>query len=107
MAKYYIIKKELVYKSGKEIVKPISHIIHEIFIELYKNSTPRGNYDKLLKKVNLNIDYINYYIPLKAKELIISNTITKYKIIKEEDINLVHNTIYLGHSPISNKLINI
>lgn len=84
----------------------IESIIHDIYVELYLNSTPPANFDELVANAKLNergqkeIPFMDYYLPIEDTERIISE---KCKKIDKYSSNKIRTAILLGCSPSSFK----
>lgn len=78
--------------------------ILEAYTLLYKNSTPKASFKKLVKEAKVNefgqkeIDFMAYSIDINKYEEIIKQVITKYKF-KGPKERMFRNTIALGCSP--------
>lgn len=86
--------------------KKIESIIHDIYVELYLNSTPTANFDELVANAKVNergqkeIPFMDYYLPIEDIEKIISE---KCKKIDKYWSNKIRTSILLGCSPSSFK----
>lgn len=86
--------------------KKVESIIHDIYVELYLNSTPPANFDELVANAKVNergqkeIPYMDYYLPIEDIERIISE---KCKKIDKYWSNKIRTSILLGCSPSSFK----
>ena len=83
-------------------------IIHETYVELYKNSIPPADFDELVRNATINefgervIPFDDYSIEeVKIRE-IIQSMIKKYKIPKRH-IDSFNFNVYLGCSPKTKK----
>lgn len=88
--------------------KKLESIIHDIYVELYLNSTPPANFDELVANAKVNergqkeIPFMDYYLPIEDMEKIIAK---KCKKINKYWANKIRNTIFMGCSP-SSKVID-
>ena len=82
----------------------INKIMTEIYVDLYKSSTPPGNFKELVKNAKLNeqgqkiIPFDEYEIDYDLFQLILDGHVAKTKLspyIK----NKIKTSIYLGCSP--------
>lgn len=83
-------------------------IIHDTYVELYKNSEPPADFDELVNDAKVNdrkdfqgrymIDYLSYEIDKDKMEEIVQSFIKKYKM-KKQDAAGYSFAIYLGCSP--------
>jgi len=79
-------------------------ILHEIYRELFKASTPSGDWDELLKNATINergekeIPFMDYEINADEMDRIFNDIMKKYKIRKYR-ISQFRFEIYLGCSP--------
>lgn len=79
-------------------------IIHDTYVELYKNSEPKADFDELVKNAEVNcygqkcIAFNDYEIEQTKLDEIVQSFINKYKLTRwnAEQFNT---TIYLGCSP--------
>lgn len=84
-------------------------IIHDTYVELYKNSEPSTDFDNLVDNAILNdrgqkvINFMDYEITENAMDYIISSFELKYKM-KNHEINGYRFAIYLGCSPKTKKI---
>lgn len=76
----------------------------DCYRELFKNSKPKGNYDKLLKSGKINefgqkiIDCDKYVLSFRKQISIIEKEMDKSGIL-EENKQIIRNTVTLGCSP--------
>lgn len=88
--------------------KKLESIIHDIYVELYLNSTPPAYFDELVANAKINemgqkeIPFMDYYLPIADMESIIAK---KCKKIDKYWTNKIRNTIFMGCSP-SSKVID-
>jgi len=83
-------------------------ILHDTYVELYKNSTPSVDFDELVKDAKTNdrkdsqgryvIDFLAYEIDKELMESIIQSFVKKYKMNKL-NASQYSISIYLGCSP--------
>lgn len=91
--------------------KKLAKAWKEIMIELYKNSTPSADFEKLLEEASLNergekvIDFNSYEIEEDKMKEIVESVIKKYKITNNRQQSKIYFNVYLGASP-KTKLIN-
>lgn len=84
--------------------KKLESIIHDIYVELYLNSTPPANFDELVANAKVNkrgqkeIPFMDYYLPIEDMEKIIAK---KCKKINKYWANKIKNSIFMGCSPSS------
>lgn len=84
------------------------NIIHDTYVELYRNSTPQADFDQLVNEAKTNnkkdlqgryiIDFMAYEIYGDVMESIIQSFIKKYKMNKI-NASQYRFTILLGCSP--------
>jgi hypothetical protein len=90
----------------KKRLVALTAIVMDCYRELYKNATPKANFDKLMEmspkndKGQIDIPFMNYGIEADTLDNIIESFINnpKYKMTKREQQEF-KNTIYLGCSP--------
>ena len=85
-----------------------ANIIHDTYVELYKNSTPQADFDQLVNEAKTNnkkdlqgryvIDFMAYEIDKDKMEEIIQYFVKKYKMNKT-NASQYSFTIYMGCSP--------
>ena len=79
-------------------------IIHEIYRDMFKASTPSGDWDELLENATINergekeIPFMDYEIDKDEMENIFNKAMKKYRIPKYR-IYQFKFTVYLGCSP--------
>lgn len=79
--------------------------IEECYVELYKNSTPSADFNKLLEEAEENergekvIDFDSYEIEESKFNEIIESIIIKYKIKPKYRVEAFKSSMYLGVSP--------
>lgn len=87
--------------------KKIESIIHDIYVELYKNASPPAYFDELVANAKINdrgqkeIPFMDYYLPQEDMDRIIEKhckKVTKYMASK------IKATILIGCSPTSVKV---
>ena len=84
------------------------NIIHDTYVELYKNAEPQADFDELVNNAKTNnrkdaqgryvIDFMAHEIDKNRMEEIIQSFIKKYKM-KKYDASTYSFTIYMGCSP--------
>lgn len=78
--------------------------IYKCYVELFKNSTPSGDFDFLVENASLNkwgqkeIDFMSYEIDEEEYKKIVESTIKEFKIPGWKKQRF-RNTIALGCSP--------
>ena len=85
-----------------------TNIIHDTYVELYKNAEPSADFDELVKNAKTNnrkdaqgryvIDFLAYEIDKDKMERIIQSYIRKYKM-KKHIASQYSFMIYMGCSP--------
>ena len=81
-------------------------IIHDTYIELYKNAEPQADFDELLANATINqigqkvIPFMDYKIHPGVMDSIIGKFESEYKM-RKIDKSKYEFTIYLGCSPAS------
>ena len=84
--------------------KKLDQALLECYRELYKNSEPSADFDKLMETDIVNergqkvIDFDSYIIDTNKMEVIIEDICKKYKI-KDYYKQTLKTTVYLGCSP--------
>lgn len=79
-------------------------IIHDTYVELYKNAEPQADFDELVKSATINelgekvIPFDDYEISMSSVDSIIKSFIKRYKINKYMSEQYSRH-IYLGCSP--------
>lgn len=79
-------------------------IIHEIYRDMFKASTPSGDWDELLENATINergekeIPFMDYEIDKDEMENIFNKAMKKYRIPKYRICQFKF-TVYLGCSP--------
>jgi hypothetical protein len=79
-------------------------IIHEIYRDMFKASTPSGDWDELLKNATINergekeIPFMDYEIDKDEMENIFNKAMKKYRIPKYR-VSQFKFAVYLGCSP--------
>jgi len=88
-----------------EATKKESKAIYECYRRLYENSTPKADFDVLLRNAGTNeigqkvINFMDYEIDEILCDSIIDDIIKEYKITSKFKKDSFKNTIYLGASP--------
>lgn len=78
--------------------------IHTCYVELFKHSTPPGDFDLLVEKAEINdrgqkvIDFMSYEIDEEKYDQIVESVIKEFKI-RSWKKQRFKNTIALGCSP--------
>lgn len=89
------------------ILKPkkIDEILTEIYVESYKNSTPSGDFNELVKNASLNehgqkeIPFMNYELEEEMQDMIIESVLKKHKVKEDYYKRAIRTSIILGCSP--------
>lgn len=82
----------------------LGEILREMYVELYKESTPSVDFEELMANASTNeqgqkvIDYMAYEIEKDKFDDIVDNVMSKYKLTKY-DKHRLKMSIYLGASP--------
>ena len=88
-------------KTNEQLIE----ITKNIYRELYKNSTPVGDWDTLIETAKNDVDtrfFLRYEISKElTDQIIIANF--KNKRLSEWEKQKIHNTIMLGSSPMFKK----
>lgn len=91
---------------GRKSKKTLSDIIHEIYRDLYNNSTPKADFDELVKNAIIDdygrkiINYMDYHIDGKLMDDIIERHMRENKLNKK-DRSTIKINVYLGCGPTS------
>lgn len=91
---------------GRKSKKALDNIILNIYRDLYRNSTPKADFDELVENATINeegkkdIHYENYHIDGKLMDDIVEKYLKHYKLCKI-DRQIVKVNVYLGCSPTS------
>lgn len=79
-------------------------ILHDTYVELYKNSEPKADFDELAESASINnrgekiIPFLNYEIDPEVMDAIVSSFEKKYRMTKRNSDGYRF-AIYLGCSP--------
>lgn len=79
-------------------------IIHDIYVDLYKNAIPQGDFEELLANATINefgqkvIPYMDYEIYPADYEYILNKHLKGKRITKLKQM-MIKNSIHLGVSP--------
>ena len=82
----------------------LQKILKEMYVELYKASTPSADFEELMKNAPINeqgkkvIDYMAYEIDKNEFDNIVDTIMSKHKLSKNDQHRLKM-SIYLGASP--------
>lgn len=85
--------------------KKTEFVINEIYRRLFANSSPKADWDTLLREAELNeegakmIEYYNYSIDKGLYDKILDDVIKEYNVKPKRIANSLRNTIHLGCSP--------
>lgn len=82
----------------------LNKVIHDIYRELYNNSTPKADFDKLVEEAELDsegrkiIPFMNYEIEQEKMDEIIDKH-CKENALNKRFIDIIKANVYLGCSP--------